>query len=158
MTISLATGTGLTGTLTVDAVAGVATFSSLMIADDGTYNLDAASPGLTSAAGLNESTSIYIVGAAASLYIVPGQGPPSSVEAGSTWGFIVGADDAFGNPTPDFLGERDGRHGYEPGWLEPERRIRDRAGRDRAGRGKLRDLQRVDAEQGEPGCWHGLHA
>ena len=119
VTISLATGTGLTGTLTVDAVAGVATFSSLMIADDGTYNLDAASPGLTSAAGLNESTSIYIVGAAASLYIVPGQGPPSSVEAGSTWGFIVGADDAFGNPTPIFSGNVTVAMGMNPGGSNP---------------------------------------
>ena len=118
VTISLAnSATGLSGTLTVDAVAGVATFSSLMIADDGTYNLDAASPGLISAAGMNESTSIYIVGAATQLYVK--QEPPSPDVAGSTWGFIVGADDASGNPTPIFSGNVTVAMGMNPGGSNP---------------------------------------
>ena len=85
-----------------------------MIADDGTYYLDAASPGLTSE---TESTSIYIVGAATQLYVK--QEPPSPVEAGSTWGFIVGADDAFGNPTPIFSGNVTVAMGVNPGGSNP---------------------------------------
>ena len=89
---------GLSGTLTVDAVAGVATFTNLQIGPDGTYMLAATSPGLTS----DDSTSITIVGPAYSLYVQPE--PPSSVVAGVPFGFTVGADDIQGNPTPFFTG------------------------------------------------------
>ncbi len=101
VTISLANGaTGLAGTETVNAVAGVATFTDLSIGADGTYNLLGSSPGLVTTAP--DSTPIVIVGAATQLYII--QQPPSPVQAGSTWGFTVGADDSFGNPTTIFSG------------------------------------------------------
>ena len=99
VTIFLANAaTGLGGTLTVNAVAGIATFNNLSIAADGTYNLLASSPGLTTTDPA--STSIYIVGAATKLFI--SQQPPGSVQAGSLFGFAVGADDSFGNPTTIF--------------------------------------------------------
>ncbi len=99
---TLATGTSLTET----AVNGVATFTDLEIDTDGTYQLAAANagnpaamvPGLTT----GTSTSIYIVGAAASLYVVTE--PPLSVEAGASFDVQIGADDASGNPTPYFTG------------------------------------------------------
>jgi subtilisin-like proprotein convertase family protein len=98
VTITLTGGaTGLVGSpVTVDAVAGIATFSSLAISMDGTYKLFAASPGLTS----DTSTSIYIVGAATQLFIA--QQPPNPVVAGTGFGFTVGGDDVFGNPTTIF--------------------------------------------------------
>src|SRR6202012_197008 len=49
VTLALAGGTGLTGTLTATAQNGVATFSNLSIANAGTYTLSASSTGLTSA-------------------------------------------------------------------------------------------------------------
>ena len=106
VTITLANGaTGLGGTDTVDAVAGVATFTNLSIATDGTYNLLGSTPAGSIPALLTTSppsTPIVIVGAATQLYII--QQPPSPVQAGSTFGFLVGADDEFGNPTTIFTG------------------------------------------------------
>jgi subtilisin-like proprotein convertase family protein len=98
VTITLAGGvSGLVGSpVTVNAVAGVATFSNLAIDTDGTYRLLASSPNLTS----DTSTSIYIVGAATQLFIA--QQPPGSVVAGTSFGFTVGGDDRFGNPTTIF--------------------------------------------------------
>ncbi len=102
VTISLAAGaTGLAGTETVDAVAGVATFSNLSIATDGTYNLLGSSPGLVTTSP--PSIQIVIVGAATQLYIIQ-QPMPNPVQAGSTFGFLVGADDDEGNPTTIFTG------------------------------------------------------
>ena len=99
VTITLAAGaTGLGGTDTVNAVAGVATFTNLSIGADGTYNLVGSSPGLVTT--LPDSTPIVIVGAATQLYII--HQPPSSVEAGTDFGFSVGGDDQFGNPTTIF--------------------------------------------------------
>ncbi len=100
VTISLANGaTGLAGgTVTVDAVAGVATFPTLSIGTDGTYKLLGSSTGL--ATTNPPSTPIVIVGAAANLFII--QQPPSPVQAGAPFSFEVGADDTFGNPTTIF--------------------------------------------------------
>jgi subtilisin-like proprotein convertase family protein len=99
VTISLAAGaTGLAGTDTVDAVAGVATFTNLSIGTDGTYKLLGSSPGLTTTSP--PSTPIVIVGAATQLYII--QEPPTPVQAGTDFQFSVGADDSFGNPTTIF--------------------------------------------------------
>ncbi len=100
VTISLANGaTGLAGgTVTLNAVAGVATFPTLSIGTDGTYNLLGSSIGLTTT--MPPSTPIVIVGAAANLFII--QQPPSPVQAGAPFSFEVGADDTFGNPTTIF--------------------------------------------------------
>ena len=145
VTISLDNNaTGLGGTLTMDAVAGVATFSNLMIANDGTYHLLAGSPGLVSTNP--PSTSIYIVGVAASLYIFTA--PPGSVQAGADFGFEVGADDIFGNPTTIFPAKQ--RSPWRPTLAaQPEwgRRDRDRNRRHR-------NLQRSYTQQGRT----GLHA
>ncbi len=102
VTISLENGaTGLAGTDTVDAVAGVATFTNLSIGTDGTYNLLGSSPGLVTTAP--PSTPIVIVGAATQLFIIQ-QPMPNPVEAGSPFTVVVGADDEFGNPTTIFTG------------------------------------------------------
>ena len=85
--------------MTVNAVAGVATFNNLSIAADGTYNLLASSPGLTTTNPA--STSIYIVGAATQRYSSQ-RNRRARVQAGSVFGFAVGADDSFGNPTTIF--------------------------------------------------------
>ncbi len=114
VTITLANNaTGLGGTETVDAVAGVATFVNLSIADDGTYKLMASSLGLTP----DISTKIVIVGAATQLYIV--QEPPTPVQAGSLWGFTVGGEDQFGNPTTIFSGKVTVQMGANPGGSNP---------------------------------------
>ena len=98
VTITLAGGAnGLVGSpVTVNAVAGIATFTNLAINADGTYRLLASSPNLTS----DTSTSIYIVGAATQLFIA--QQPPSTVVAGASFSFTVGGKDVFGNPTTIF--------------------------------------------------------
>jgi subtilisin-like proprotein convertase family protein len=106
--------TGLSGTLTVDAVAGIAMFSSLMIASDGTYDLLATAPGLTTSP---PSTNILIVGLATSLYIFAP--PPGSVVAGAGFGFEVGGDDVFGNPTPLFTGKATVAIAANPGNSNP---------------------------------------
>jgi hypothetical protein len=48
VTLTLTSGTGLTGTLTVIAQNGIATFSSLSVSTAGSYTLSATSPGLAS--------------------------------------------------------------------------------------------------------------
>ena len=114
VTITLANNaTGLNGTETVSAVAGVATFGNLSIADDGTYKLVAGSPGLLS----DTSTSIVIVGAATQLYIV--QEPTTPVLAGQLFGFTVGGEDSFGNPTTIFSGKVTVGMGANPGGSNP---------------------------------------
>ncbi len=115
VTISLVSGTGLSGTLTVDAVAGVATFNNLAIANDGTYHLLAMSPSL--ATTNPPSTSILIVGVATQLAFV--HEPPGSVQAGSLFGFEVEAEDQFGTPTPLFTGNVTVAMGVNPGGSNP---------------------------------------
>ncbi len=115
VTISLVSGSGLTGTLTVNAVGGVATFSNLAIANDGTYHLLAMSP--TLATTNPPSTSILIVGPASQLAFV--QEPPGSVVAGSLFGFEVEAEDSFGTPTPLFTGNVTVAMGVNAGGSNP---------------------------------------
>jgi large repetitive protein len=99
VTLSLFNNTtaSFTGTLTVNAVAGVATFNNLVINNDGTYNLEATSTYNTPTLTPGESTSISLVGPATQLYVI--QEPPSQWTAGDGYGFEVGAEDAFNNPT-----------------------------------------------------------
>ena len=112
VTISLANGaTGFGGTITVNAVAGVATFTNLSIAQDGTYNLLASSPGL--ATTNPPSTSIYIVGAGHRPASSPNN-PRRACRPEPASGSPVGANDFVWKPDHDLPGERDG-FGRHPG-------------------------------------------
>ena len=94
MTIALAnnaTGT-FVGTLTVNAVNGVATFSNLAIDTVGTYQLEATSGTLTAAT----STSITITPAAPA-QLVWATEPPSSGTEGFAFGAALDVVDQYGN-------------------------------------------------------------
>ena len=103
VTVALAsgpTGGSLKGTLTVDAVAGKATFSNLAIDKAGSgYTIHVNSSGLTSAT----TTATNVTPAAASQLIVTAQ-PPSSVTAGSSFGLTVTAEDPYDNVATAFAG------------------------------------------------------
>ena len=88
----------LNGTLTVNAIAGVATFSGLSIdqAANG-YTIQATTTGLSSAT----TNAFDITPAAASELVVTTQ-PPASTTAGNSFGLIVTAEDLYGNLTPSF--------------------------------------------------------
>jgi hypothetical protein len=95
------TGTGpLNGTLTVNAVAGVATFSGLSINKAGTGDTIAATSIPLAPAVTN---SFSVVAAAATQLVVTGQ-PPASITAGAPFGLTVTAEDAFGNVDTTFTG------------------------------------------------------
>ena len=86
-------GSTLGGTLTAQAVGGVATFTGLSLNKVGTgYTLVAASTGLASAT----SGQIAVTSAAATQLVVAIQ-PQSSVVAGSGFGLVVKPEDANGN-------------------------------------------------------------
>jgi hypothetical protein len=95
VTMAIGTNPGggtLSGTLTVAAVGGVATFSNLSINKAGVgYTLTAASSGLTGAT----SAAFNITPAAAQSFTVAGY--PSPTVAGVSHNFTVTAFDAFGN-------------------------------------------------------------
>ena len=88
----------LNGTLTVNASAGVATFSGLSIdqAANG-YTIQATTTGLSSAT----TNSFDITPAAASQLVVTTQ-PPASTTAGNSFGLTLTAEDPYGNLTPSF--------------------------------------------------------
>jgi hypothetical protein len=102
--IGLAIGTNpssgtLSGTTTLTASGGVATFSNLSINKAGSgYTLSAASGSLTGAA----SASFAIAAAAASTFNVTGF--PSPVISGQAQSFTVTALDAFGNTATGYAG------------------------------------------------------
>jgi FKBP-type peptidyl-prolyl cis-trans isomerase 2 len=93
-------GAALGGTLTVPAVAGLATFSGLTLdqaADDATLQ--------ASARGLSPATSTaFIVSPAPAVQLVVTAQPPASVTAGAGFGLVVTAEDAFGNIDPGYGG------------------------------------------------------
>jgi len=93
-------GTTLNGTLTQSAVSGVATFSDLYLTTIANgYVLNARSPGLTGAT----SNSFNVTPATASQLILISE-PPSSVRAGVAFGFVVSAEDPYGNLATGFNG------------------------------------------------------
>jgi uncharacterized repeat protein (TIGR03803 family) len=91
--VTLYASSAITGTTTVNAVNGVATFTGLSIHQAGTYTLSATQNGLTSAT----SSSITITPAAASQLVVLQQ-PAAITTAGQNIGtVIVNVEDQFGN-------------------------------------------------------------
>jgi dUTPase len=94
-------GAALGGTLTVNAVAGVATFTGLTISSVGSgYTLQAASGGLTPTT--TNPITVTAPGAATQL-VVTGQ-PPASVSAGGNFGLVVKAEDVLGIVDVSFNG------------------------------------------------------
>ena len=93
VTIS-STQAGVGGTLTANAVGGIATFSSLSLTTVGNYTLTAASPGLTSAT----SSSFTISSGSGNKLAVTVQ-PPSNATAGQALNpsIVVQVQDANGN-------------------------------------------------------------
>ncbi len=103
VTISLGNNPGggsLGGTLSVNAVNGVATFSELTLDTAGTgYTILATGNGLTNAT----TDSFNVTAAAASRLIVTAE-PPASVVAGAGVSFTITAEDAYGNVATGFDG------------------------------------------------------
>jgi len=105
VTVAIAAGTGangatLLGTATVNAVSGVATFSSLIIQKAGTgYKLSASSPGV---AGVNSASFTINADVAVAVHF---SGQPVTTAAGATIpGFTVDVRDQFNNVTKTFVG------------------------------------------------------
>ena len=101
VTLNLVGGTGgtsLGGTLTVDAVNGVATFPGLVLSTAGTYAIGVQSSGLQST-----SLSVPVVAPpdAATRWVVS-VAPPVNVMAGSFFGLQAQADDNDGNLVSSF--------------------------------------------------------
>jgi hypothetical protein len=106
VTVVIAPGTGtagatLSGTTTISAVAGVATFSTLSIDKSGAdYKLTASSGVLTSA-----TSGIFAINAGAATQVTIDQQPTSTVAGTSiTPAVTVSARDALGNPVKTFTG------------------------------------------------------
>ncbi len=102
VTLVLATNPGsstLGGTLTVQAVNGVATFSDLTLnVAAGGYKIQAIS-GVAS----TSTTTFSVIPGTATQLVVTGE-PPASVTAASGFGLTVKGEDAFGNVDPTFNG------------------------------------------------------
>jgi hypothetical protein len=100
VTIGLATNPGnsvLGGTLTVNAVNGMATFSDLTISNPGSgYTFESTSNGLTSATSVPIDVEPY--------QLVLTNPPPDSVTAGSGFGLAVTVEDGAGNVDTSFNG------------------------------------------------------
>ncbi len=101
ITVAIGTNPGsatLSGTATANAVAGVATFSTLSLDRAGTgYDLTASSGALT---GATSSAFDITPAAAAALVVIA----PSSATAGVAFDITVEARDAFGNTATGFAG------------------------------------------------------
>ena len=93
------TGATIGGTVSVAAVAGVATFAGLTLTQAGSYTLQATSNGLTS----TTPVALTVSPLAASQLVVATQ-PPASVAAGTGFGVAVKAMDSFGNFLSNFTG------------------------------------------------------
>jgi hypothetical protein len=102
ITIGLGGASGVTlyGTLTEPATSGVANFSGLYLTTvaDG-YTLTASSTGLTSA-----SSTPFNVTAGPATQLVIATEPATSVNAGAQFGFVVSAEDQYGNLATSFNG------------------------------------------------------
>ena len=103
--VSLALGTNpnsatLGGTVTVNASAGVATFSDLTLDKTGAgATLRVSGTGLSSV-----TTGPIAVNAATASHLVVTAPPPAGVTAGNGFGLVVEAEDRFGNVDPGFTG------------------------------------------------------
>ena len=93
-----ATGAVLSGTSTVNAVAGVATFSTLSVNLVGAgFTLTATSGALTAATSASFAVT---AGAASAMVNISGTGQSGLVGAALSAPFVVRVNDAFGNPVP----------------------------------------------------------
>ena len=103
MTVALVNNPGgstLGGTISVSAAAGVASFSTLTLNKTGTgYTLDATESTVTSAT----SGGISVTPGAVTQLLITSQ-PPSTVVAGSNFGFTLTAEDANNNVATNFTG------------------------------------------------------
>jgi hypothetical protein len=86
------TASGVTGTLAVSAVGGVATFTNLILNTSGTYTLTAASSGLSSATSSN-----ITIGAGIPSKVVFTTNPPASATAGTPFSAAAQIEDGNGN-------------------------------------------------------------
>lgn len=99
VTLALASGPGgatLGGTVTVTAVNGIASFSTLFLQKSGAYTLTASAAGF---AAVTSQSFVITPGAATQLDV---GGFPSTVVAGTAGNFTVTALDAFGNVATGF--------------------------------------------------------
>ena len=102
VTVALSSNSGgatLGGTLTVNAVGGVASFSGLSIDKAGSYTLQVTSSGLPAVT----SNTVSVAPAPATQLAVITQ-PPSSVAVGADFGWTVAAEDAYGDVATSFAG------------------------------------------------------
>ena len=104
ITVALASGPTnqlmTTTMLTVNAVGGVATFTGLSVDLVGSgYSLAVSSPNLT---GATSNTFSVVAGPATQLVVTTE--PKSSVAAGTQFGFVVTAEDQYGNLATSFDG------------------------------------------------------
>ena len=115
VTLAITPGTGtsgahLTGSTTVAAVAGVATFAGLGVDSAGTgYTLSATATGLST----GTSNAFAINAGAASTLVFTTQ--PSTTTPGGTFGVVVTARDALGNKATSFSGNVTVAIGANPG-------------------------------------------
>ena len=93
-------GATLTGTTTVAAVLGVATFGNLILTKMGTYVLRAT----TSSPSLTITSGAFNITPAPTSQLVFTTNPPASVTAGAAMTVVVTAQDAFFNTTSSFVG------------------------------------------------------
>ena len=83
------------GTSTAVVSAGLATFDDVQLYKAGSYVLQVSGTGLLS----TDTTSITVVAQATAAGLYLEEQIPASVEAGAGFGFTVGAEDEYGNPT-----------------------------------------------------------
>ena len=94
LSISNTSNVTLNGTTTGNASDGLVTFSGLSIDTAGSFTIEATSTGLLPA---TTSAVSVTAGLAVQLVVTPANEPPSTIAAGGTFGFIVDAEDNFGN-------------------------------------------------------------
>ena len=102
VSVAVATPAGggpLSGTTTVNAVAGVTTFSGLSLTRSGTYTFNVSGGGLPTV-----TTTPLVVTAAVAVKLVAVSTPPAAVAAGAPLSFTVTAEDAYNNPVSNYLG------------------------------------------------------
>ncbi len=98
------TGAVLGGTTTVNAVAGVATFSTLTLSPPGTYALRVTSSALPASESVVTPALTLTAGTATALRVRSGTAIPATVRAGEPLTVIVEAVDALGNLATDYTG------------------------------------------------------
>ena len=129
--------------MTVNASAGVATFSGLTLNKAGAgATLRASGAGLSSA-----TTGAITVTAATATQLVVTTSPPGSVTAGSGFGLVVTAEDSLRQRRSDLHRQRDPGSGQQPQRCDPRRHLRRQRQRRRG------DLLGSDARQGRGRCY-----